>query len=175
MYLASAPIASIVASVSLVNTRQVLYSASFAPECQGASKRLAFLFAATVTDESYGVSIAKFKEGDWSVGRALGVNLFSQSSWALSNVAGVLLGGLVDIPLQIAAFAMTSIFICLLFTQKLTSANVVAAVFAIVGVYACKLLGLGGAAILVGAALGIVVAIPVSAHAAKKKAEGGAS
>lgn len=176
MYLAGAPLASIIASVSLVNTRQVLYSASFAPECEGASKRLSFLFAATVTDESYGVSIAKFKEGDWSVGRALGVNLFSQSSWALSNVAGVLIGGIVDIPLQIAAFAMTSIFICLLFTQRLTSANVVAAASAAVGVFACKLLGLGGAAILVGAALGVAVAIPVSSYAARRHAgKGGVS
>ena len=35
MYLAASPLASIVASVSLVNTRQMLYSASFAPECKG--------------------------------------------------------------------------------------------------------------------------------------------
>lgn len=168
MYLAASPLASIIASVSLVNTRQVLYSASFAPECEGVSKGMAFLFAATVTDESYGVSIARFREGGWSVGRALAVNLFSQSSWALSNVAGVLVGGLVDIPLQIAAFAMTSIFICLLFTQRLTSANVVAAVSAVLGVYACKLLGFGGAAILVGALLGVAVAMAFSSLAARR-------
>ncbi len=162
MYLTSAPVASIIASVSLVNTRQVLYAASFAPECTTSSKRLAFFFAATVTDESYGVSIAKFREGDWSVGRALAVNLFSQSSWALSNVVGVIIGSLVDIPLQIAAFAMTSIFICLLFTQRPTPANIVAAVSAAVGVYVCKLIGLGGAAILLGAIGGVVVAMAVS-------------
>ena len=46
MWLAGAPIASIVASVSLVNTRQMLYSAAFAPACRGAKKRLSFLFAA---------------------------------------------------------------------------------------------------------------------------------
>lgn len=169
MYLAGSPLASIIASVSLVNTRQVLYAASFAPECQQVSKRMAFLFAATVTDESYGVSIAKFKGGDWSVDRALFVNLFSQSSWALSNVVGVLVGGMIDIPLQIAAFAMTSIFICLLFTQKLTASNTVAAVCAILGVYVCKLLGFGGAAILVGAIVGVLVAMPVSAYASRQR------
>lgn len=158
MYLAGTPIASIIASVSLVNTRQMLYAASFAPECKDASKRLAFIFAATVTDESYGVSISKFREGNWSVKQALAVNLFSLSSWATSNAVGVLLGSVIDIPLHIAAFAMTSIFICLLFTQKLTSANVIAAVCAIIGVYVCKLLGLGGVAILLGAILGVVVA-----------------
>ena len=158
MYLAGTPIASIIASVSLVNTRQMLYSASFAPECKGVGKLLSFIFAATVTDESYGVSIAKFREGNWSVKKALGVNLFSLSSWALSNAVGVIIGSMIDIPLNIAAFAMTSIFICLLFTQKLTSANVIAAVFAMIGVYVCKVLGLGSVAILIGAILGIAIA-----------------
>lgn len=159
MFLAGSPIASIIASVSLVNTRQILYSASFAPECRNVSKRLAFLFSATVTDESYGVSISRFKDGGWSVRQALLVNLFSQSSWILSNVLGVIIGGLIDIPVPIAAFAMTSIFICLLFTQKPTSGNIIAAVFAIVGVYICKIAGLGGAAILIGAVGGVCMAL----------------
>lgn len=159
MYLAASPLASIIASVSLVNTRQMLYSASFAPECQGVSKRLAFFFAATVTDESYGVSTAKFAEGGWSVDRALMVNLLSQSSWALSNVAGALLGGAIGIPLNIAAFAMTSIFICLLVTQRMTSANIVAIVLAMAGVYLCKAVGLAGPAILVGALVGVAGAM----------------
>ena len=157
MYLAASPLASIIASVSLVNTRQMLYAASFAPECQGVSKRVAFFFAATVTDESYGVSTAKFAEGGWSVDRALMVNLFSQSSWALSNVAGVLVGSAIGIPL--AAFAMTAIFICLLVTQRMTSANIVAIVLAMAGVYLCKAVGLTGPAILVGALLGVAGAM----------------
>lgn len=159
MYLAAPPLASIIASVSLVNTRQMLYAASFAPECKGVSKRLAFFFAATVTDESYGVSTAKFREGSWSVDRALMVNLFSQTSWTVSNVIGVLIGAAVSIPLNIASFAMTSIFICLLVTQKVTSANIVAVVCAMVGVYVCKAVGLSGPAILVGALVGVAAAM----------------
>ncbi len=158
LYLTATPLSSIIASVSLVNTRQMLYSASLAPECQSSSKLLSFFFAATVTDESYGVSIAKFKEGEWSVDRGLMVNLFSQTSWALSNVAGVLVGSVLDIPLPIASFAMTSIFICLLFTQKLSAANVIAAAFAMIGVFVCKLLGFAGAAIIIGALAGVACA-----------------
>jgi len=172
MYLTGAPAASIIASVSFVNSRQMLYSAYFAPFAEGVSKRVAFLFAATVTDESYGVSAARFQEGDWSIGRALMVNLFSQSSWALSNVAGVLVGGIVDIPLQIAAFAMTSIFICLLVTQRLTCANVIAGVSAMVGVFACKAVGLTGPAILIGAVLGVAVALGYIAWRGKGKGPG---
>ncbi len=61
----------------------------------------------------------------------------------------------------IASFAMTSIFICLLCTQKLTMENVTAAVAAIAGVVVCKLVGLTGLAILAGALIGVVAALVV--------------
>ncbi len=173
MYLSGSPLASILASVSLVNTRQMLYAASFAPACQNISKPLAFFFAATVTDESFGVSTRKFEEGDWSVDRALMLNLFSQSSWTISNVVGALVSGLIDIPLQIAAFAMTSIFICLLVTQKMTDANVIAIVCAMLGVFACKSFGLSGPAILIGALIGVAVAFAYASIKAKGCPSGG--
>lgn len=157
LWLAATPLASIIASVSLVNTRQMLYSASLAQFCQNVKKRLAFLFAATVTDESYGVNMREFSEGDWSVGRATMVNLFSQSSWVVSSVVGVILGNALSIPLAIASFAMTSIFICLLCIQKLTVENCVAAGAAMAGVVVCKSVGLAGPAILVGALTGVAI------------------
>lgn len=171
MFLAGSSVASITASVSLVNTRQMLYAASFAPECAGCPRWLALLFAATVTDESYGVNTARFAEGRWSVDRALMVNLFSQSSWALSNVVGCALGSVVDIPVSIAAFAMTAIFICLLVTQRFTSANIVAMVVAMVGVFVCKSLGLSGLAISVGAVAGVACAMVFSLVRGKGAAE----
>ena len=94
MFLAGSSVAAITASVSLVNTRQMLYAASFAPQCAESPRRLAALFAASVTDESYGVNTARFAEGNWSVDRALMVNLFSQSSWTISNIAGCAVGAL---------------------------------------------------------------------------------
>lgn len=162
MMLAGSPLASIIASVSLVNTRQMLYAASFAPRCEGTGKPLAFLFAATVTDESFGVNMNRFAAGGWSVGQATCVNLLSLSSWTASNVVGVLVGNAVGVPLAIASFAMTSIFICLLVTQRISFDNVVAAVAAAVGVVACKVAGLAGPAILIGAVFGVVCALGVS-------------
>ena len=166
MWITATPIASIFASVALVNTRQMLYSASLSQFCQKAKKRLSFLFAATVTDESYGINMQKFEQagadgGGWSVGRATLVNLFSQSSWTLASVVGVLIGNALSIPLAIASFAMTSIFICLLCMQKITPENVVAVLAAVVGVVACKLVGLSGPAILIGAVVGVLGAIIV--------------
>lgn len=162
MWMAHAPLLPIIASVSFVNTRQMLYSAAFAPWCEGVSKRLAFLFAATVTDESFGVNLREFQNGGWDAARATLVNLFSQSSWTASCVVGVFVGSALSIPLRIAAFAMTSIFICLLVTQKLTSANVVAAVGAIVGVCACKAAGFADPAVFLGALAGVLCAIAFS-------------
>lgn len=169
MWLAGSPLTAIIASVALVNTRQMLYSASFAPFCEGVKKRLAFLFAATVTDESYGVNMSHFQLGKWTVTRATMVNMLSHSSWIFSNVIGVFLGNALSVPLAIASFAMTSIFICLLCTQKITSANLVAVVTAMVGVVACKAVGLSGPAILIGAIIGVVCAIVFSSVAGKRK------
>lgn len=169
MFLAGSSVAAITASVSLVNTRQMLYAASFAPQCAESPRWLSALFAASVTDESYGVNTARFAEGNWSVDRALMVNLFSQSSWTISNIVGCAVGAAVDIPVPIAAFAMTAIFICLLVTQKFTSANIVAMIVAMLGVYLCKAFGLTGPAILIGAVAGVVCALAFSALFPRKK------
>lgn len=156
MLLAGNPLLSIILSVSLVNTRQLLYGASLSRYCETVSKRLAFLFGATVTDESYGVNLVHFKAGAWDVKRATVVNLCSQSAWTFSCIMGALIGNLVSVPTAIASFAMTSIFICLLCMQKVTVTNLVTIAFAVLGVLACKALGLTGPAILVGALVGMV-------------------
>ena len=157
MWLAGSALSSIIASVSFVNTRQVLYSAAFAPYFEKVSRGLTFLFSATVTDESFGVNMRKYQEGDWDAKRALFVNLFSMTSWGVSNAVGVLLGDAMAIPTAIAAFAMTSIFICLLTTQKWNKTNIVVAAVSMAGVLFFKFVGLGGAAILLGACVGVGV------------------
>jgi 4-azaleucine resistance transporter AzlC len=179
MWLSATPIASIVLSVSLVNTRQLLYAASLSRFCQQASKRLSVLFAATVTDESFGVNLAHFEAEDesggadrWSVHQATWVNLFSLCSWAVANVIGAVIGTLLSVPTALAAFAMTSIFICLLFMQRFSIAKIVAACVAAAGVLLCKLAGLDGPAILIGALLGVAVALLVDRSDVDKNAEG---
>jgi 4-azaleucine resistance transporter AzlC len=162
LWLTGVPVASIVASVSLVNTRQILYGASLSRFCDRAGKRLSFLFAVTVTDESFGVNIERFTSGEgWSVARATGVNLFALLSWALANIVGALAGALFSVPVALASFAMTSIFLCLLFMQAFSRPAIVAAVVAAAGVLLCKLLNFDGPAIFVGALLGIGAAMLV--------------
>lgn len=162
MWLTGSPISAIVASVTLVNSRQLLYGASLSRFCDDVKKSLAFLFGATVTDESFAVNVIKLELGNWSIKGATLVNLFSQSSWALANVIGVLVGSLLSVPTALASFAMTSIFLCLLFSQRKTHANIAAGLVAALGVVLCKTIGLTGPAILIGALLGVAAGIIAS-------------
>lgn len=162
MWLAGSPALAIIASVTLVNSRQLLYGASLSRFCGKAKKKLSFLFGATVTDESFAVNLGRFEKGSWSVGKATAVNILCQTTWAVSNALGAVLGSLLTVPSALASFAMTSIFLCLLFSQKKTNANIVAGLVAVAGVFVCKLAGLSGPAILVGALLGVVAGMYVA-------------
>lgn len=155
MWLAGNPLASIIASVSFVNTRQMLYSAAFAPYFEGVNRALTFLFSATVTDESFGVNLAKYQEGSWGAHRATLVNLFCMTSWSIANALGVIIGSALSIPTAIAAFAMTSIFICLLVGQKFNKVTICVVVVSFAAVTLFKFMGLSGPAILLGAVCGV--------------------
>ncbi len=155
MWLSGAPLASIIASVSFVNTRQLLYSTAFSPYFEKVKKRLTFVLSATVTDESFGVNLNEYQHERWSAEQATLVNLFCMTSWGVCNALGVLIGDALSIPTAIAAFAMTSIFICLLIDQEMNKQNVVVIVSTMLGVCFFKIVGLSGPAILLGALVGV--------------------
>lgn len=160
MWMAGMPLASIIASVSFVNTRQMLYSAAFSPYFAKVNRGLTFLFSATVTDESFGVNLSRFAANDgWTPTNALLVNLFCMLAWATSDAAGALVGGAVSIPTAIASYAMTAIFICLLVTQRVDSTNVLVAGVSAACVIVCKVVGLTGPAILLGACAGVAAGL----------------
>jgi 4-azaleucine resistance transporter AzlC len=157
MWLAGSPLYSVIASVSFVNTRQMLYSAAFSPYFSDVSRPLAFFFSATVTDESFGVSLEKFVTDEaWTPRRALLVNLMSMTSWGVANTVGTAVGPVLNLPLAVTSFAMTSIFVCLLVGQPLNRTTAVVVGVAFAGVLVCKLVGLAGPAILFGALAGVV-------------------
>ena len=154
--LVGTPVLSMVASVSLVSTRQLLYSAALSPYLAGASRPLAALFAATVTDESFGVNLERFSADDsWSATKATAVNLMSMFSWALANALGAIVGPALAIPTAIMSFAMTSIFICLLVGQSWSRATAVVALASAGSVVALKCLGAGSLSVLLGSIAGV--------------------
>lgn len=143
LWLAGVPAASIVASVAAISSRFALYSASIAPHLTGASKRQTLAVAATLTEEAYGISLAKLVEGeDWGPRESFVLNVILIATWGVSCTMGAIVGAVVDVPTAIAAFVCTSLFICLLFSQRLSRGNVVAAVSGAVSVAVCKFLGL---------------------------------
>ena len=156
MYLAGSDLISIIGSVSFVNTRQMLYSASLAPKCKNCGKRKLFWYMATVTDETYGIANEKLKDDDWSVENSIFLNEFSHASWTLACVAGVLIGTVINIPLEIASFAMTCMFIYLATTALDSRPAFVAAAAAVVSVVALKSFGVGSACIFFASIIGVL-------------------
>lgn len=157
MVLAGLGPAAIIASISLVNTRQILYSVAFAPYFARVSRPLSLAFAATVTDETFGVNLDKFarEEPGWGPREALAINVESMLSWATANALGAVVGPLLQIPTDVTSFAMTAIFICLLVGQRMGRPAWVALGCTVATVLACKLAGLSSVAIFVGAVAGV--------------------
>ncbi len=157
MVLAGMPLPTTIASIVLVSSRQLLYSAGLAPYLGKGPRLDAFALAATVTDESFGVNLDRFAgDAGWDVRDGLLLNLLCMSAWALANAAGVLVGGMVSLPTALMSFGMTSIFVCLLLGQLRDGSIYVAALVSAPLVLVCKLAGLQGAAVLLGAAGGVV-------------------
>ena len=124
---------------------------------RGVPRPLATLFAATVTDESFGVNMDRFAgDGGWSVERATVTNVASMLAWASANALGALVGPALAIPTAVMSFAMTAIFICLLAGQRWTRVTAVVAATAFVVVVALKLVGAGSLSVLLGAVAGVV-------------------
>ena len=143
-----------------------LYSASIAPHLRGASKRQTLAVAATLTEEAYGISLAKLVEGeDWGPRESFVLNVILIATWGVSCTMGAIVGAVVDIPTAIAGFVCTSLFICLLFSQRLSRGNIVAAVLAAVSVAICKLLGWTNIAVPVSVLVGVVAALACDALA----------
>lgn len=164
LWLAGVPAPSIIASVAAISSRFALYSASIAPHLAGASKRQTLAVAATLTEEAYGISLAKLVEGeDWGPRESFVLNVILIATWGASCTMGAIVGAVVDVPTAIASFVCTSLFICLLFSQRLSRGNVVAAVSGAVSVAVCKFLGLTNIAVPASVVVGIAIALACDA------------
>ena len=166
LWLAGVPAPSIVASVAAISSRFALYSASIAPHLRGASKRQALAVAATLTEEAYGISLAKLVEGeDWGPRESFVLNAILIATWGVSCTMGAVVGAVVNVPTAIAGFVCTSLFICLLFSQRLSRGNIVAAVLAAASVAICKFLGWTNIAVPASVLAGVAAALVCDALA----------
>lgn len=103
------------------------------------------------------------KGGDWGPRESFVLNAILIAAWGVSCTMGAIVGAVVDVPTAIAAFVCTSLFICLLFSQRLSRGNVVAAVSGAVSVSVCKFLGLTNIAVPASVVVGIAIALACDA------------
>lgn len=117
MLSSGASIAAIVTTTFMVNLRHLLMSSALAVHFPGVSRRFLALFAYGVTDESFGVNMARFTQGGWDHRRAIVLNQAANLTWLASTVAGVYVGQFIPPGALGIDYALTAMFICLLVFQ----------------------------------------------------------
>ena len=117
MLAAKASIPAIIMTTFVVNLRHVLMSSALAVYLSGVSRRFLALYSYGVTDESFAVNMARFRDADWDRWRALIVNHLANSVWIIATVTGSLVGQFVPQGAFGIDYALTGMFICLLVFQ----------------------------------------------------------
>jgi 4-azaleucine resistance transporter AzlC len=129
--------AAIVGTTFMVNLRHLLMSSALSLHFPGVSRRFLALFAYGVTDESFAVNMARFKEGKWDRRSALILNQTANATWIVSTVIGACVGRYIPSGVPGLEYALTAMFICLLVFQLrgpiFTITAVIAALCSVMG------------------------------------------
>ena len=108
---------SIILATFTVNLRHILMSSALAVYLQGLSGRFLSLYAYGVTDESFAVNIARFKEGNWHPYQALAVNHAANLAWITSTILGGYFGQFIARGSFGIDYALSAMFLCLIVFQ----------------------------------------------------------
>lgn len=115
---AGAGISAILLANILINMRYMLFSAAMTPYVSKLPTWVQSILAFGITDETFVVNMAEFdgsKPDPWFI---LGVNTCAHLSWVLNSALGAALGNVIpDINQYGVNFALTAMFIALLFLQ----------------------------------------------------------
>ena len=117
MLSAGAGIVPIVITTFTINLRHMLMSSSLSTFMRNLGIGRLSLFAYGVTDESFALNTARFREGDWDWRRALILNHTSNLAWIISTVAGGLGGRFIPAGAFGIDYALIAMFVCLLVFQ----------------------------------------------------------
>lgn len=158
---ASVPV--IILTTFMVNLRHALYSASLAPYVRHLPQRWLVPLGATLTDESFLVTIRHYEANGEPVNKHwyfLGANLGMYIPWQISTLAGILFGAIIPDPSRFGLdFAMSATFIGMLVPtikgRPVLLAVVVAGVTAVLAHGLPNQMGLFLAAVL-GVAAGVI-------------------
>lgn len=117
MLATGASLPAIVLTTLMVNLRHALMSSSLAVHLRGVDRRFLALFAYGITDESFAVNMARFREGQWSRWSALTTNQLPNLCWIGATTVGVLVGQTIPQGALGIDYALSAMFLCLLIYQ----------------------------------------------------------
>lgn len=117
MFSSGASAVAIIGTTFMVNLRHLLMSSALSVYLGDAPRRFLALFGYGVTDESFAVNVARFREGGWNRFSALTVNQITNAAWFISTVAGCHVGQFIPAGALGIDFALTGMFICLIVFQ----------------------------------------------------------
>lgn len=130
MISAGAAAGEIILTAFVVNLRHLLMSSSLAVFLGKEKRTKLSLLAYGVTDESFAVNTARFRQGDWDADRALIVNQVANLAWIVSTVIGGYGGQFIPERAFGIDYALIAMFICLLIFQLRGRKYVITAIIA---------------------------------------------
>ncbi len=107
----------IILTTFTVNLRHLLMSSSLAVHLRGLNVGWLSLYAYGVTDESFALNVARFREENWDWQRALVLNHTANLAWIASTVIGGYGGQFIPAGAFGIDYALPAMFICLLVLQ----------------------------------------------------------
>ncbi len=122
---------AIIFTTAIINLRHFLMSSAISVHLKGLRRFLLSLFAYGITDESFAVNMARFRNSDWDYKRALTVNQLANLTWICATVCGALIGQFIPSGAFGTDYALTAMFLGLLLFQLHTMIHVLTGIMAL--------------------------------------------
>ena len=169
MLTGGAAVMSIVLTTFVVNLRHVLMSSSLALYLDRVSRRFLFLFAYGVTDESFAVNLARFREGHWHPYEALAVNHISNFAWVSSTILGGYGGQFIPAGSFGIDYALSAMFLSLIVFQLRGRIYSLTAIISGTLAVTLSLLIPGNAFVVIASVLGATAGFALKRYEQKKR------
>ncbi|WAW15060.1 AzlC family ABC transporter permease [Peptostreptococcus equinus] len=104
----------LIVTILITNLRNTMYSSSLINDVRDLKGVKKILFSLLVTDETFAIDKIMFeKDKNWDSQQALYLGYFACFFGMIGNLLGALFGEIIDIPVDLAFFMMTSMFVVL--------------------------------------------------------------
>jgi 4-azaleucine resistance transporter AzlC len=150
---------AVIATTFMVNLRHFLMSSALAVFLRNSSRKKLTFFAYGITDESFAVNYIRFKEGNWGLTMAFGVNQAPNATWIISTMIGGIFGRFIPENAFGLDYALPAMFICLLVFQIRGRIYLITAIIAGVSAVVFSLIIPGNSYIVLASILAATVGV----------------